>query len=410
METTPPLGWAIRVALLESGERLPLLVRAPFGLPDPETSEFVITQLRPKGRAVSTISAYLSAIGTALSHFDRVGVRLDERVATGAYFSTKEMTAFASACKRGKQKLVIGPNEAAARYTRFLEYVRWRAAAFICRASSDIALDRAQKALKRFELRAAAVAPAPANPLPSPDERRGLVVSQRELIAAVIRPDDERNPWQKLALRHRNFAMISLASELGPRAGDVLSLKIRDLNLSHRPATVTFHRRHDDPEDPRKDQPVLKTKPRVLTISDALAQALEHWVDRERSDRSAFPAARKHPFVFTNNRGEPLGKRGYQLVFKQLRTSFPELGELVSHVLRHDWNERWTDMESEEGRDSTNSIREQCYAMGWADRSTMPARYARRAIAASANKKITRMNQSAQERGEKQRQKEASRR
>lgn len=405
MGKTSALGWTIRIALLQSGERLPLLVRAPFGLPDPEISEFVITQLRPKGRAVSTMSAYLSAIGAALSHFERAGIRLEERVATGTYFSTQEMTAFASFCKRGKHRLVIAPNEAAARYARFLDYVQWSAASFICRASSDIGLDRAQKALRRFELRAAAVAPTPANPLPSPDVGKGFVAAQRELLETVIRPGDERNPWKKPGVRYRNFAMISLATELGPRAGDVLSLKIRDIGLSHRPATVTFHRRHDDPEDSRRDQPVLKTKPRVLEISDALARTLERWIDRERSDRSAFPAARTHPFVFTNNRGDPLGKRGYQLVFQELRTKFPELGPLVSHVFRHDWNERFTEMESAEGRDSANSVREQCYAMGWADRSTMPSRYARRAIAASANKKITRMNESAQKRGEKHRQK-----
>lgn len=394
-------GWSVRIAVLRSGERLPLLVQGFFGLPDPEVTEFALTQLRAKGRAARTISAYLRAIAEGLSHLQRAGLCLDERIATGSYLSTQELTAFASACKRGRRKLLIDRDEAASKYSRFLEYIRWRAALVIGRSSSEASFDRAQKALKRFEVRAAAVAPAPEASIPSPDSRGGLTAAQREVLLAVINPDDERNPWADAELRSRNFSMILLAYELGPRAGDVLSLKIRDLNLTHRPATVTFHRRHDDPEDPRKDQPVLKTKPRVLEISEGLALGLERWIYHDRANRDRFPEARKHPFVFTNNRGFPLGQRGYQLVFERVRTKFPEFDTLVSHVLRHDWNERWTDMNSDASEHSGNSIREQCYAMGWADRSTMPARYARRAIAASANKKISRMNDTAQARGEK---------
>lgn len=389
----------MRVALLQSGERLPLLVRGALGLPDPDATEFVLTQLRPKGRAVVTMCAYLRAIGRGLAHFQRKGVQLEQRLASGIYFSTQELTAFASDCKKGHRQPLVNRNEASNRYSYFLAYVRWRASSFINRSSSDTSLDRAQKALQRFEKRIAAVAPTPNESLPSPDVRGGLRPSQRDLLRTVIRPEDERNPWQNSALRYRNYAMILLANELGPRAGDVLALKIRDLNIAHRPATITFHRRHDDLEDPRTDQPVLKTRPRVLTISDSLAHALEHWIDKVRSNRNCFPNARKHPFVFTNSRGEPLGKRGYQLVYEKLRTVFPELGRLVSHVLRHDWNERWTEMIIEEGEQNDRATREQCYAMGWADRSTMPSRYARRAIAESANQKITQMHTSAENRG-----------
>ncbi|MBN8426578.1 MAG: site-specific integrase [Xanthomonadales bacterium] len=370
-------------------------------MPDPDVTEFVLTQLRPKGRAARTVSAYLRAIGHGLSHFQRAGVILEERVAAGTYLSTPELTAFATACKRGQRKLSIDKDEASGRYSRFVEYLCWRAELVIGRTSSEASFERARLALKRFKTRVGAVAPPPDASIQSPDARGGLAKKQRENLLAVIRPDDERNPWDDPALKARNFAMVQLAYELGPRAGDVLSLKIRDTNLTRRPASVTFHRRHDDPEDPRKDQPVLKTKPRVLEISDELALALELWIDRNRANRARFPEARKHPFVFTNNRGEPLGQRGYQLVFKKLRTKFPELGKLVSHVLRHDWNDRWQDLRAESTDHSANWQREQCYAMGWADRSTMPARYASRAIAASANKKIARMNSAAQARGEK---------
>lgn len=393
-----PSGRSIRIALLASGERFPLLVNGLFGLPDPFATEFVLTSLRTEKRAVSTICAYLAAIGAGLDYLDEKGICLEERLASSSYLTTQELTAFASVCSQGRTRSGSFSKQAPRRYSYFLAFVQWRARSFLSRSSSDVALARAEKALKQFERRADAVAPPEDRSLPSPDARGGLTSEQRELFLAVISPDDDRNPWKSLALRYRNFAMLSLAYELGPRAGDVLSLKVRDLNLRHRPATVTFHRRHDDPEDTRTYQPVLKTKPRVLMISDSLARTLETWIDKHRSDRSEFPDARKHPFLFVNSSGAPLGQRGYQLIYQVLRQEISGLGRLTSHVLRYDWNERWVELGADESSNSESIKREQCYAMGWSERSEMPAKYARRAIAASANKRIARMHANAERR------------
>ena len=179
----------------------------------------------------------------------------------------------------------------------------------------------------------------------------------------------------------------------------MLSLKVRDLNLTSLPPSVTFHRRHDDPEDPRARQPVLKTKPRVLYITNELADALEDWIKTYRADRTRFSASRRHPFLLVNKDGEPLGQRGYQRIFEKLRTQFPELEGIKSHSLRHDWNDRWVEMQGNSSNAGDGTLREQCYAMGWSDRSSMPARYSRRAVADSANNRILKMNSRAEGRG-----------
>lgn len=392
--------WSIRLAILGSGERFPFLVRGAHSLPDEVITEFALTRLRAKGRAVNTTVSYLHSIAAGLDHLQRKGINLEERIASGTFLSIQELRAFASTCKRGKRKLTVHPDEAAGRYSRFVEYVVWRAMSHVGRASSELAFEKARSAVRKFKARTDAVAPKADKAIQSPDKTLGLNPSQRLLLLAVIEPSDERNLSADPALRARNYAMVRLAYELGPRAGDVLTVKIRDLNLTQRPAAVTFHRRHDDPEDSRKRQPVLKTKPRVLFISDELALALEGWIDSFRSDRDRFPRARRHPFVFVNSNGDPLGQRGYQLIYQKLREKFPELKGLVSHSLRHDWNERWTEMESTGEGAAKGDLREQCYAMGWSDRSAMPARYSRRAVADAANRKIIQMNKRAQERGE----------
>ena len=376
-----------------------MLVRGAFGLPDEKVTEFALVRLRSRGRAARTISASVRAVGEALDHLRARGICLEERIAKGTYLSHEELQAFATSCKRGRKKRSVHRDHAANKYSRFLDYVAWLAAPVIARASSEAAFAKAQRDLKRFQVRASAVAPPSEAAIQSPDSAGGLTPDLRDLLLQVIRPESERNPWADAALRSRNYAMVMLAYELGPRAGDVLSLKVRDLSLNRRPATVTFHRRHDDPEDPRADQPTLKTKPRVLEISDRLALSIETWLDKFRADRVRFPDARRHPFVFVNNRGNPISQRGFQLVYERLREAFPEFGRLVSHSLRHDWNERWVDLAEKESYDPWGTQRQQCYAMGWSERSNMPARYARRAIAEAANRRISRMNDASENRG-----------
>ena len=91
MDQDLPLSWSVRIAVLQSGERLPLLVQGPLGLPDPEVAEFALAKLRAERLAAKTISAYLRAIADGLAHFQRKGLCLDERIAAGSYLSTAEL-------------------------------------------------------------------------------------------------------------------------------------------------------------------------------------------------------------------------------------------------------------------------------------------------------------------------------
>jgi integrase len=345
------------------------------------------------------MNAYLRSVAAGLDFLGRRGISVEQRIASGQYLSLQELRAFAAKCKRGARKLAVHPDEASGRYRRFVEYIVWRAMAQVGRASSELAFERAKSAVRKFKARAEAVAPQPDRAIKSPDATLGLSATQRDLLLQIIEPGDPRNPWRDPALRARNYVILRLDYELGPRAGDVLSLKLRDLNLTSLPPSVTFHRRHDDPEDPRARQPVLKTKPRVLYITNELADALADWIKTYRADRARFPAARRHPFLLVNKDGEPLGQRGYQRIFEKLRTNFPELKGVKSHSLRHDWNDRWVEMQARSSSAADGNLREQCYAMGWSDRSSMPARYSRRAVADSANNRILEMNGRAEGRG-----------
>ena len=153
-------SWAVRIAVLGSGERLPLLVRGAMALPDPDLTEFALTRLRAKGLAANTMIAYLHSVAAGLEFLGRRGISVEQRIASGQYLSLQELRAFAAKCKRGARKHAVHPDEASGRYRRFVEYIIWRAMAQVGRASSELAFERARSAVRKFKARTEAVAPS----------------------------------------------------------------------------------------------------------------------------------------------------------------------------------------------------------------------------------------------------------
>ncbi|MBP4046617.1 tyrosine-type recombinase/integrase [Chromobacterium violaceum] len=388
----------IREVRMQSGEHIPLLVSgSPLGLPVPLATRYVLTQFRPKGLKVSSIRQRLSALALAYTFFAKHGIQLDERAAKRQFLSQEELVALSDYCRRtqknGTQR-VVGPGYAALRFRVATDYIRWVSEPIISRIVDDSRRDAALGALQSFLKRAHTVAPAPGRPDASvvSGERLGFTPEQRALFLRVIEPGCCDNPFRP-QLQFRNYVMFQLEFELGPRGGELLGLKTRDVDFSVEPASLTIHRRHDDPEDPRTSAPATKTLGRLLLLDAKLRDLLDEWITHHRANRQQFPAAAKHPYLFVNYRGEPLGSRGFRLIVETLRRHHPVLAGLCHHLLRHDWNDRWVELSEEEGSDPEISLRDQRYAMGWSPTSTMPFRYARRAIRNAANKKLLRMQQ-----------------
>lgn len=329
----------------------------------------------------------------ALEFVEQREVDLVMRVAKGRFLTLDELAGYADRCRRsGLQEsiTVVGNSYAALRFRVFIHYINWIAEPIIARIVDDNKRAAANAALLRFLKRAKSVAPRVDAESPVPGERKGMLLEQRELFLRVIRPDCPENPFGE-KLRLRNYVLLMLEFALGPRGGEVRGLKTRDFDFSRYPATVVIHRRHDDPEDTRKIPAQAKTRGRILELGDELSDAVSDWIMTQRSDKNMFPQARKNPYLITNYRGEPMGDRGFRQVIETLRRHYPQLGQLCHQMLRHDWNERYTEDAEEHGDDQSISRRDQIYAMGWKPHSTMPEHYAAGAIEKSTNKKILRM-------------------
>lgn len=204
--------------------------------------------------------------------------------------------------------------------------------------------------------------------------RTGLSKEEQDLLLSVVRPDSEMNPWQRGFVRTRNWITVVVLLATGMRRGELLGLQISDLA----PSTpyLDILRRADDPNDPRSEEPNTKTRERRVELLPSIMKALWRYIN---VDRYAIKAARKHQYVFVADDGSPLSLSSIDKMFQQLRSACPDLPRnLTSHVMRHTWNERFSEQAEAMGLSPETEQRARNEQQGWADNSETSATYTRR--------------------------------
>ena len=207
------------------------------------------------------------------------------------------------------------------------------------------------------------------------DARQGVSGEVRARIVEVTRPDHPENPWKNGHVRVRNQLIFMWLLAFGLRKGEFLGIRLEDINL--RAGEVRVVRRADNLEDTRPREAKPKGKGRALALGDELAELTRAYV---HGPRRAIEGARKNPFLaVATGTGKPLSMSAVSKLFVELRRKVPGLPEELSpHVLRHTWNDSFSEF-ADRARispDEEEKIRKQ--QMGWSDRSNMAAVYTRR--------------------------------
>ena len=405
------MTYVARRLMLSSGERSSLLVNVETGLPVLKAALYVET-MRRAGLAASTIHQTLCSI--ALLYRFLAGERwlvpaaesidLDARLRAGKLLSPHEVTQLAdltrsesseitarkqeTAAARRRATVVsldvllrkprasevpslVCPHSTATRLMHIAGFLRF--VALLAEGSSSdervLALrtesSRALNALKLFQPKVGRRNTLKSRPPLTAEEEREL----HEVIAA----DSPRNPWAHPFVRRRNELIVKLLFAGGMRRSELLGIKISDLGTS-RPKLLLL-RRADDPEDPRVDQPCVKTRDREIEIPRDLAEALQEHV---RTDRRAIRRARRRPQLFVSTAGEPLSKSALDALFRELRAALPPFGTwLTAHVLRISWNDRLSRAGEEMKLDAELLKRARHEHQGWSETSHMSSTYDR---------------------------------
>lgn len=405
------LGYRVANLRLQSGERLPLLLNSDTGAPLWGPALFVITQLRASNLAARTLQQATRAIMFGLQALNHLGIDLEYRLTRGGLLTLDELDALSdllglsqealdqltqkpsipSSIKRrpvslerarmrtksNDQPSVVAPGTKGIRLLYLRDYIKWLTSRRLLSLDHRDPIRRAlSDALNQFVERIDARMPVRMAQDDS-HAREGLDLDMQRRILEVIDPNSPENPWKNQHVRLRNQLIFMWLLGLGLRRGELLGVKLSDIDL--RSCHVQIVRRADDPEETRRDEPAVKTRGRLLAIDRDLAELTRAYV---HGPRRSIKEARRHPFLLVaTGTGAPLTTSGLSKLFIELRSKVPGLpDELSPHVLRHTWNERFSELMDSRGvaPEEEEKLRKQ--QMGWSDRSKMSAVYTRRHV------------------------------
>lgn len=393
----------VRSTRFRDGERYRLLVDAESGVPLHYPNLFVTSQIRNRSQSVAAMETALSAIKHLLAYCDEV--TLEARIRSRSYFGAEELDAIRDHCelfagesdrpvrRRPNGGLVL-PGRVSRRVGKSHQYSRLSTAAnyyeWLAQKVHGMGFSREDRA----EATRVAHGLRKRRPKYRSNSLRnvgGKALSEeaRDVLRRVVEPEHPLNPFHDPKGAERNYLIVRLALELGVRAGELLNIKVRDIDFQQ--YRLTVHRRADDQDDSRLNEPNAKTLARTLPLSRGLIQRITTYVT---GVRSKIPNAGRNEFLFVTHKpgptqGEPISKETLKQIFKRVAGAHPTLTGLHPHALRHTWNDEFSaqldKLPPEDRPSEAEEEQMRNYLMGWKQGSGSAASYNQRHLRRKAD-------------------------
>lgn len=383
------MNYTMKTFIASGGERFSQLYEADAsGFPLFYPTAFIARSIRP-ATTHETQKVYLAAIKRVCEWEFSRKIDLAMNFHNRRFLSAAEIDDLTS-CLRASKLSGKGDVISSTKYNTYLAYaaayIRWLAQEVITDSNThDVrnAVEEQNSMLTRKKRRKA-----------------GSKAAREQRIVALKLPAETNNrlldlfdlPFEGLlqpqhsGARLRNVVMLRVLYETGMRFGELLSLKLKHFIGADGgdSAYLDIERNHHDEFDTRLNQPVAKTLGRRVPISESLEQQLIEYRDNWRAEVMNAGFA-DEDFIFVVHRGgrsqgQALPKTAFGTGLANLKQVFNALMPVHPHLLRHDWNYRFSKLADSEGIpfDEERTLREQL--MGWVPGSSMSRRYNRRHI------------------------------
>lgn len=416
-------SYQIKTIVMSDGERLPMLLESDTGIPDYWITLYSITQLRSRGLAVKTIEQtlqHLKLLIFFLKNNYSEEINLEKRLQDAKLLSMSEIEILCNICKlhfedltkeytstntqtniklnslenfrntsKSKNISTVDSKTTGHRIRAIKDYLVWLGNTFLSNVEDfglkTLSLNDAIKTVKStLEAR------IPKNHSSDPvSGKRGLSEDELELLFSVIDKDSNTNPWKSNFVRTRNELIIFWLYEFGLRRGELLNIKISDLNFQEE--TVSILRRPDDSDDPRTNQPVVKTLAKKLRIPKSIINLTYAYLF---GVREKLPETVYHPYLFVADKsGLPMSLSALNKVFSELRKANPSLPQNFSpHIMRHSWNDNFSKIMDAKNIPEEREKQIRSYLMGWSPTSNSASTYTKRHVEEKANEALLEMS------------------
>ncbi len=389
---------------MSNGERFSLLQDCMTGIPAVFPTLYVTSQVRCLSQSLSAMEQHLGAINVLLTACQsrKFPIDLESRFRRKEFLEIGEIQDIADACKlsfsreakssrephSSQKKGYKNPARAVEsstvkiRLLRIAQYIEWLANVLLT-SPVDMECSFAIEKMKRAIL---ARCPDDKGLNDDADGASGLSEEEEVLLFDMLTPGNPNNPFVGPGIQKRNSLIVKLLRLHGLRGGELLNLRVGDINFNDH--LLYIYRRADAKADPRRKQPLTKTRSRVLKLSPSTVEEIRDYVV---GVRKKVPNATRGPYLFVVHksgptRGQPLTISGYRQVFHRIEKAAPELG-IRPHGLRHTWNERFSDAfeKLNDGTPSSELRQMRNQQMGWNRSSKTGERYNKRHIERKGN-------------------------
>lgn len=353
----------IKNLIFSNGERYPMLMDSD-GTPDYWVTLYVTEKLRPS----QTQSAIINTLGhlTHLKLWEEINNRnLIEEFIESKFLSNEDVYSIRDHCmldsrslrkwlKRSKSNVVrfpsastanptpiqsVSSNHASNRMTHIAFYLDFIVRVLLKNklineniSASIASMNKSLLASKPKGNKGRSLATDP-NLKSAPPEAFARILE-------IVKEDSSDNPFKGTDVKLRNAIIFEVMNTTGMRAGEILALQVDDIDFHNN--TISVVRRHDAVEDPRKRQPVAKTRERRIPVSTNLIERLKKYI---MENRAATDKAKGHPYIFVTHKhgnyfGRPISNSTFvNRIVKPAIAVNPELlEEITRHGFRHNFN------------------------------------------------------------------------
>ena len=330
----------IEVINHSSGEQLPILLDNQ-GFPLVLPNEFVMSR---RALSVNTQIRNLRELAVLYRWLEKKGYELSTKLLGKNTFTEADLKGGLVEALRFDQmkdyRKAVAPSTFNQRLTTVRQFFSWCMDMLISQipmSAQDYDYFRDKREFALRALSNAFISSAPLRKSP----RKGLDDVEVEFLLKALNTKHEQGFGRDLAVKCRNYVSVGLMLFCGLRPGELLSLRVEDIQIGAISA-VSVERRAPDIKDIRKPRPQIKRNGRVIPIENReFISVLDEYIVTWREVLEE-KAEEESDYLILSDEGEPLSQSSVTQFFQLLRARYPnELpANLTAKSLRHTFSSR----------------------------------------------------------------------
>ncbi|TQQ18191.1 tyrosine-type recombinase/integrase [Vibrio cholerae] len=330
----------IELVTHETGEQIPMMLD-DSGMPVVLPNEFILAR---RSLSTNTLVRNLRELSVLYRWLDKSNYDLSAKLLAQNSFNEAELKGGLVEALRIDQANgrinLVAPNTFNQRLTTIRQFISWCMDVLISQLPlSSLDYERLRER-KSFFLKMLEGSFMSATPMKK-SLRKGLNEVEVDFLLAVLHPDAKQGFGRDPAVKFRNYVSVGLMLFCGLRPGELLSLRVEDVQVGAISA-IKIERRPADPLDVRRPRPQIKRNGRLIPIeSRQFAFTLNEYIVTWREVLES-KSNHESDYLILSDEGAPLSQSSITQFFQLLRTQYvdrlPE--NLTTKSLRHTFSSR----------------------------------------------------------------------